>query len=633
MTLDLNDVQGNIVPGFFKDVQDFLFVRCPDAQSGRDWLAHLCKQPVSSAQDIVPANIAYLADHKTIAPNWWINVAISWQGFERLGTSQRELFPADFKRTPRERADLLGDTYSPAQQAAFAQWAIGGPYTDADALVILGHNSRPELDALEANLGVQPDHNKFGNVELLIRVKGASLDRGLEHFGFKDGISQPVPPPQDLGGWLTGTPDGQIAAPGEFIVGQPEEPHPGAAQSPGPAAPPWASNGSYLVFRRFRQNVNDFKTAMDAQAAVLANQGVAVTGDVLASKMIGRTTAGTALQQDFAADPLGDGCPLFAHIRKANPHDRTTEQPNRHRIIRRGISYTESDTDQGLLFLAYQASIERQFEHIYTRWLAESIFPPPAESLHFQKSMSLSRLETPGVDPLAGQANTPIRDVFYHRPGPGMTRDDFIPLNLPQFVEATATGYFFAPSLTALQTISAGANIPASAAPVAPQPATLVPEGLNAPQPATTPPVQPQGSQAHMPTTYSDLGLLIDRQRPYGGSAGLADLTRVFNMGIAPPHGGANGITDVDVFGALFQFGAAGLGLVPIQVVDKNGTKVVEPVDPTLEKEGIFHIMLPNGEEYRITKGLRVPYTYKAADGVTDIHANILILFNGSGQP
>jgi len=44
-------------------------------------------------------------------------------------------------------------------------------------------------------------------------------------------------------------------------------------------------------------------------------------------------------------------------------------------------------------------------------------------------------------------------------------------------------------------------------------------------------------------------------------------------------------------------------------------------------------VMLPNGEEYRITKGLRVPYTYKAAHGVTDIHANILILFNGTGQP
>src|SRR5438132_1629678 len=134
---NLSDIQGSIVPGFFKDVQDFLFVRFPDAQAGRDWLAHLCKQPISSAQDILPTSLAYLNNNnKTIAPNWWINVAISWQGFDRLQTSERELFPVDFKRTPRQRADLLGDTYSPVLQAAFAQWEVGGEYTDADALVI-----------------------------------------------------------------------------------------------------------------------------------------------------------------------------------------------------------------------------------------------------------------------------------------------------------------------------------------------------------------------------------------------------------------------------------------------------------------------------------------------------------------
>ena len=136
-----------------------------------------------------------------------------------------------------------------------------------------------------------------------------------------------------------------------------------------------------------------------------------------------------------------------------------------------------------------------------------------------------------------------------------------------------------------------------------------------------------------MPTTYSELGLLIDRHRPYGDSAGLADLTRVFNMGVAPPKTGPNSITDVDVFGALFQFGAAGLGLVPIQVVTRNGSDVAEPVDTSLEKDGIFHVTLPNGEEYRITKGLRIPYTYKSADGLRDIHSNILVLFNGDGQP
>src|SRR5439155_26945528 len=159
-------------------------------------------------------------------------------------------------------------------------------------------------------------------------------------------------------------------------------------------------------------------------------------------------------------------------------------------------------------------------------------------------------------------------------------RDDFIPLTLPRFVEPTATGYFFAPSLTALQRISA--------------------EGSAAASIPTLAQAQPQGSQVKMPTTYSELGAFIDRHRPYGGSEGLADLTRASTQGTTPPKSGANGINDVDVFGALFRFGAGGDGEVPIQVVNRNGTHVVEPVNAPLEQEGIFHVMLPNGEEYRI---------------------------------
>jgi hypothetical protein len=85
----------------------------------------------------------------------------------------------------------------------------------------------------------------------------------------------------------------------------------------------------------------------------------------------------------------------------------------------------------------------------------------------------------------------------------------------------------------------------------------------------------------------------------------------------------------VDVFGAL----AARRGDRRAEVERDKETGEVKLVG---EKdydggEGVLHVMLPNGEEFRITKGLRIPYTYKDVDGGT-VYANILVLYNGNGH-
>jgi len=155
MTLALNDIQGNIVPGFFKDAQDFLFVRFPSSQAGRAWLAQLREQ-LSAADKIVPVNQSYLnarAEHPDREPKHdpsrWINVAISYQGFQQLGTIGVDQLPKDFARASDKRRELLGD---PLEN--FATWKVGGPNSEADAVLILGANSEAELDELVGSFGV-----------------------------------------------------------------------------------------------------------------------------------------------------------------------------------------------------------------------------------------------------------------------------------------------------------------------------------------------------------------------------------------------------------------------------------------------------------------------------------------------
>jgi deferrochelatase/peroxidase EfeB len=78
----------------------------------------------------------------------------------------------------------------------------------------------------------------------------------------------------------------------------------------------------------------------------------------------------------FAGEPgPASGCPVGAHIRRMNPRagiDLADDVVRRHRIVRRSMPYTDAGepATRGLLFLSYQAAIERQFEFVQRQWLA-----------------------------------------------------------------------------------------------------------------------------------------------------------------------------------------------------------------------------------------------------------------------
>jgi deferrochelatase/peroxidase EfeB len=132
---------------------------------------------------------------------------------------------------------------------------------------------------------------------------------------------------------------------------------------------------------------------------------------------------------DFTNDGNGEKCPLFSHIRKANPREYVHAKSHQHRIIRRAIPYgpefdhdrrpeDEAKIDRGLLFVAYQADIGRQFEFIQTRWLGANTFPHPGDG---NSGAAISPLTVPGPDPLTGW-QTPgsppgMRKIRYHKDG------------------------------------------------------------------------------------------------------------------------------------------------------------------------------------------------------------------------
>lgn len=169
-------------------------------------------------------------------------------------------------------------------------------------------------------------------------------------------------------------------------------------------------NGSFLVIRQLAQYVDVFNDYVCNAAKRYADHPAVpdqldpdLLPEWIGAKMVGRWKDGSSLvryphgpatrkqpgrhfrpDNDFlsgAEDPLGERCPLGAHIRRSNPRDSLAPTSkdelsivNRHRTLRVGRGFDAvgaNDPEEqkpGLLFMCFNADIERQFEFIQQTW-------------------------------------------------------------------------------------------------------------------------------------------------------------------------------------------------------------------------------------------------------------------------
>jgi Dyp-type peroxidase family len=287
-------------------------------------------------------------------------------------------------------------------------------------------------------------------------------EQRLEHFGFRDGLSQPFVD-MGLGDTLPGggTPSRDRTwtpvAPGEIFLDQPDED--GETQSL-PISRKLTVGGTFLVFRKLEQDVAGFRAFLgrrrpkdrEAQKALSAQfvgrwpNGVPLVLSPDDESAVDPQEEATLNDFRYAADdPRGEKCPLGAHIRRANPRDIGGRgDVRRHRILRRSISYggpllkdgTLNDGEtRGLLFVAANSRIDLQFEVIQASWI---------NGAEFLGQAGLGRC------PLIGDHNGAVSDSFLEAGASAPVT------GLPRFVTTRGGDYFFAPGIEALREIANG---------------------------------------------------------------------------------------------------------------------------------------------------------------------------------
>lgn len=543
VVLDLADIQGNILSPYGK--QGYPKGRCillhiggadeaARAANGRGLIdallprvtsaLHWDDKPHKSGEFVVPR------------PAVTLNIAFTFRGLVALGLPTRTLraMPDPFIDGMAARARILGDDFAGGnwRESWDEVWrSSSAGFTGDDnaphVLVTLNTAAADALEdvtreieaAAEANgVTVVEGHNRRGqpkaryqDMSALFKPDGTPSSR--EHFGLRDGISDPVFEGQYLrgeeqleargNGAVDGGGNWRPLATGEFLLGYPDE----AQETPGAAMPlTFSRNGTFIAYRKLHENVkswNDFieKTAVEF-GKVFQISDPEDARAMLVAKMVGRWPDGVPLskaptldqwkqQRDeigklspperkkaltdftYGDDPAGRTCPLTSHIRRTNTRDSLDPRAldkdpamhggsvlnNRRRILRRGLPYgksgpdTKDEDDHGIVMLVVCADLFRQFEFVQQQWINYGL-----DARSGGDACPIVGNHSQGADTEDAEArrrNGPKAKFVIPAPE-GSDHPPFIVEGIPQFVETRGGDYFFAPSLTALRMIGMG---------------------------------------------------------------------------------------------------------------------------------------------------------------------------------
>ena len=549
--LDLADIQGNIVRAYGKNGFPvaryfFLHFKSQGADENRNFVEAVRHKVTSATR----WDKTKRAGESGGPPLVTLNIGFSFTGLWMLKLPTRTLqaLPPEFIDGMMQRSHILGDC-NPSkplrEQPDWNKhwdpiWRDNVQFAGKEVHMWISMNAHvekgtdqpvPELEAqtqwlrdlcasLDNKVSILETNGRSGKDEyqaasaifqtVTIDGKTMKIPTPMEHFGFADGIGDPVfegqlsPADEEArvagrGKWMSAERGWEPLATGEFVLGHPDE-----SQETPPAARPdeFMRNGSFMVYRKLHQNVGSFRKYYDAEAMKFADL-MKISKDeaevTLKAKAVGRwpdgvplSKAGThgewlavrkdkkldsedtkealAAMQAYRASPdivdfkYGDDirgykCPGGSHLRRVNTRDYldphnvpdgdnpdATTQLNKRRRILR----------RGLPYgePTAGAGTDKTEQGIAFMVICANIFRQFEFVQQQWIQYGLDFNQGNNTCPLLGNHAVHKRHAIPSDPASG--KPAYVCDDLPQFVETRGGEYFFLPSLTALRMMAMG---------------------------------------------------------------------------------------------------------------------------------------------------------------------------------
>jgi Dyp-type peroxidase family len=515
--LELDDIQGGIIPGFKKDFSLIIGLFIDDVPGCKRWLKGQANE-VARASEVLSFNRLFRAMRARRANEHGMP-SVVWRSISFSAAGLALLRPADDVAGSFEDKFVAGMYADNLQDPPGAQWIVGGSaQTVPHILIVLAADRRSDLDAEMMRLTNEIGASGNGGLPAL-RLSGppqagATLPApltGHEHFGFKDGVSQPairglaskdptdffderLLAPADPNFDRFAEPGRPLVWPGQFLIGYNRQ-DPKNPLKPRGAAPlrvNWQKNGSYLVYRRLQQKVHLFWQFCETGAKALGmTLGQPVTRDFFSSRLVGRWSSGAPVMRAPAAnndklanddlsnnnfrfsnptpvvtlrdgtqassgyplpspDPNGRICPFAGHIRKVNPRDDPTDTGGPNDTLHRLM------LRRGIPYgppkdrtrLFEDDGIDRGLQFMAYQGSITDQFQFVTQTWANKGNAPHDSDPPTGLDPLIGQNAGPR---FVRMPiDNDDSRDQQLALPENAWVVMTGGGYFFTPSVSAI---------------------------------------------------------------------------------------------------------------------------------------------------------------------------------------
>jgi Dyp-type peroxidase family len=441
----LEDLQGNILKGHGRDYNVDLFLQFKPNQtkSAKQWIQSFAQNYLKSAKKQSDEAVRYRQEK--ISGGLFANFFLSRRGYEYLEIEPFQI-PSDnpFRQGMKNNniRVSLGDPEVNKWENGFQGQIHALLLMADDDIIALLQAVNKMMQQLRQVADIIHREDGF-----ILRNKAGQI---IEHFGFVDGVSQPLFLKRDIiSARIKDCGFNKWDSRASLDIILVKDPN-GKTED---------SYGSYLVYRKLEQNVKAFRKDQEELAKTLK-----MKDDLAGALIIGRFYDGTPVTLsdiptystnpsnnfNYDSDNAATKCPFHAHIRKMNPRgdtgkiesspgsDDASGVERKHPIARRSVSYgnnnptEEPETDSGLLFLCFQSNIENQFNFMQTRW---------ANSKNFVQV-------NVGPDPLIGQPpGTQKWPTNWGQP-------ETVAYGFKLWVNMKGGEYFFTPSISFLKNIA-----------------------------------------------------------------------------------------------------------------------------------------------------------------------------------